>query len=92
MNVSRPLNAFLLKCALLSIGRHCDNPAPINVAKTLAMNIPVRTGHNEELSIGAKYEAEAFSCPVALSHRAKTPAQTAVKTPKSRTIGPGRKS
>jgi hypothetical protein len=60
---------------VLSIGQHCDNLALINVVKTLAINIPVRTGHNEELSIGAKYEAEAFTCLLELSHRAKTPAQ-----------------
>ena len=43
------------------------------------------------LSIGAKYEAEAFTCLLELSDRAKTSAETAVKTPKSRTFGPGRK-
>jgi hypothetical protein len=55
---------------------HCDNQAVINVVKTVAINIPVRTGHNEELSIGAKYESEAFTCLLLEpSHRAKTPAQ-----------------
>jgi len=48
--------------AVLSIGQHCDNPGLINVVKTLAINIPMRTGHDEDLSIGAKYEAEACTC------------------------------
>ena len=64
-----------IECALLSIGQHCENPGLINVVKTLAINIPVRTGHNEELSIGAKYEVEAFTCLLDLSDRTKTPAQ-----------------